>query len=58
MDDVEKKGWQKYPMERVIMNQQKHKAFVEKCRTVGIAKSRALNLLIDKWLSGKIKIKK
>lgn len=48
--------WKKYPMERVIMNQTKHEAFVAKCKEVGVKKSRVINILLDKWLSGKVKI--
>jgi len=54
--EKKEKSWQKYPMERVIMNKKKHEAFVNKCKKTGLAKSRAINLLIDKWLVDEVEI--
>lgn len=56
--ETEQPNWRKYPMERVIMNQEKHKKFVEKCKEVSLPKSRVINILIDKWLKGKVSLNK
>lgn len=49
-------NWQKYPMERVIMNRKKHAQFVSKCKKVKLPKSRVMNILIEKWLKDEVSI--
>lgn len=49
---MSKTDWKKYPMERVIMNKEKHVKFVSKVKKIKIAKSRAINLLIDLLIDG------
>ena len=47
----------KYPRETVVMNEQLHSSFVQKCREMGEGKSSVLNALAQKWVDGKVKIK-
>lgn len=46
--------WRRYPIERCVMNTEKHRQFVEYCRKVGKAKSRVINELVDKLLAGEV----
>lgn len=43
-------------MERCVMNPEKNRAFRAKCREIGMAKSRVINTLIDKLLTGEISL--
>jgi hypothetical protein len=48
--------WRRYPVERCVMNPEKNRAFRAKCREIGMAKSRVINTLIDKLLTGEISL--
>lgn len=51
------RDWEKYPREVVVMNLKRHALFIAKCKELGINKSAAINALIQKWVTDRIKIK-